>query len=421
MRKSDLAFATLALSGLVLFLVRYEPPTFASAPETGRIEVAPLQLPRSGSHAVLGSGETLAAVLARLGLSPSEGQEWARAAGGLMDLRSLPVGLAVETELDYHGELAAVRLTPDWSQTFVLERDGGEIVGRREARPVEKELFTVRGEVASSLFEAVTSAGEGDLLALSLAEIFQWDIDFHREVRKGDSFGLLVERIWADGERVAYGPVLAAFYVNRGKRFEAVRYRTADGHWGYYDQDGHPLRKQFLRAPLKFGRLTSRFSSSRMHPVLHRRLPHYGVDYAAPTGTPIHATGNGTVVFVGWKKGGGKTVEIRHPNGYTTAYLHMSRFARGMSRGTRVEQGQVIGYVGSTGLATGPHVDYRITANGRYVNPLTIGNDPAPPLSAAEMPDFRTWASKALPLLEFQGSLHDEVAAVLLDEAPASS
>jgi murein DD-endopeptidase MepM/ murein hydrolase activator NlpD len=314
--------------------------------------------------------------------------------------------------------VVALRLTPDWRASVVVERDGSLIRARREMRPVERDLVVVDGTVRSSLFDAMSATGESETLALELADLFQWDIDFHREVREGDTFALLVERVRSEGATVAYGPVVAATYTNRGKRYTAVRYAFAGAKDSYYDEHGSPLRKQFLRAPLRFSRLTSRFSLSRMHPILGQRLPHWGVDYAAPVGTPVMATADGVVTFTGWRGGGGNAVEIRHAGGFVTAYLHLSRFAAGIRPGVRVAQGQVVGFVGTTGMSTGPHLDYRITQNGSHLNPLRIGKEPAPPLPKNELPRFAGWAGQVLPLLGSAGPLPAERAATLQAAAP---
>lgn len=364
--------------------------------------VAPLSLPEAARQAVLRPGETLLGLLGRLGMATQDAHRWVAEAARLLDLRALPVGLLAEARWDVHGGVRSLRLVPDWSAEVLLERTEKGIAGRRSPRPVEREPVVVGGTVRTSLFEAVLREGETETLALALADVFQWDIDFHREVQPGDSFSVLVERLRADGRTVSYGPVIAASYRTGARRFAAVRF-LSQGNPGYYDASGRPLRKQFLRAPLRLTRVTSRFSTSRLHPVLGRRLPHWGVDYAAPEGTPVMVTGDGAVSFVGWKGGGGNTVEVRHGNGYTTAYLHLSRFAQGLRVGQRVVQGQVIGYVGSTGLATGPHVDYRVTRHGAYVNPQRLGQDPAPPLSEAELPAFRAHVAALLPLLEIPG------------------
>ena len=217
---------------------------------------------------------------------------------------------------------------------------------------------------------------------------------------------------------MGYGPVVAASYVNRGKTFSAVRYAVGGGHPSFYDEHGSPLRKQFLRAPLRFSRITSRYSLARLHPILGVRVPHWGIDYGAPVGTPVMATADGVVASAGWNGGGGNAIELRHTGGYITTYMHLSRFAAGIRPGVRVEQAQVIGYVGATGLATGPHLDYRVTQNGRHLNPLRIGRDPAPPLLRDELPVFIEWAGKVLPLLRTAGLLPAERVAALTSGAP---
>jgi murein DD-endopeptidase MepM/ murein hydrolase activator NlpD len=264
-------------------------------------------------------------------------------------------------------------------------------------------VLRLDGVVTSSLFEAVDAAGGLPELAVSLAQVFQWDIDFFRDLRGGDSFVAVVDRQTVDDEFYRYGTLFAARFVNGGRTLEAVAYPDKTGRLGYYDLEGRPLRKQFLRSPLKFSRITSRFSMSRFHPVLKRRMPHYGIDYGAPVGTPVHATADGKVTHCGAKGGAGRMVSIRHPNGYETHYLHLSRYPKGIRPGVRVVQGQVVGYVGSTGLSTGPHLDYRVKQNGRWVNPLTITSPPAEPLEESRLHRFLAHALAVLELLEGRG------------------
>lgn len=385
-------------------------PLVCAAPE-------PAEPVRVTQQTTLASGETLSAVVARLGMGAREATEWFAQAGRHLDLRALPVGLQAEAVLDEEGSVLQLRLTPDWRADVILERQGTAIVGRREPRPVERELRVVRGTIASSLFEAVSAAGETDDLALALADLFQWDLDFHREVQPGDTFSVLCERLQADGRTVGYSPIVAASYTGSGRTFTAFRFAPDGAPPGYYDAQGRALRKLFLRAPLKLSRITSRFSKSRMHPVLGKRLPHWGVDYGAPVGTPVMVTAGGSVSFAGVRGGGGKTVEVRHAGGYVTAYLHLSRYAAGIRPGARVEQGQIIGYVGSTGLSTGPHLDYRVTQGGRYINPLTLGRDPSPPLPEAELPRFEAWVERVRPLLDAHEPAASELLAAVANAA----
>ena len=382
------------------------------------LAAVPFPLSTSVRRGELRQGETLADLVFRLGVPRDRIQTWLAAAGTKVALRSLPVGLVAEVETVFPGEIRGLHITPDWRTTVVLERGLDGIGVRSETRAVDRQLVVVGGTVRSSLFDAVAATGESENLAVELADLFAWDIDFHREVRQGDTFRVLVERISIDGKTAAYGPLLAASYTNQGRRVAAVRYAARGSKESYYDQHGSPLRKRFLRAPLRFSRLTSRFSNSRLHPILGIRLPHWGVDYAAPVGTPVMATADGTVTFTGWRGGGGNAVELRHAGGFVTGYLHLSRVAAGIAQGVRVEQGRVIGFVGATGLATGPHLDYRVTQNGRHVNPLTMGHEPAPPLGADELPGFSRWAERLLPLLAVAGPLPAEQIAVLQADAP---
>ena len=245
----------------------------------------------------------------------------------------------------------------------------------------------VTGTIDSSLLQAFDKENLPIQLVLSFVSIFQWDVDFFRDIRKGDTFSIL----FLQDEAGDAGPVLFARLTNRGDTFTGVRYGD-----GYYDLKGVPVKKSFLKAPLDVARITSHFSMSRKHPVLGRKMPHYGVDYAAPTGTPVVATGAGRVVFRGYKRGWGNAVTIQHPNKIKTSYLHLSRFPRGLKVGSRVREGQVIGYVGQTGYATGPHVDYRISMQGKYINPLRFQAPPLPPLPADQREDFLIVAQRLL-------------------------
>jgi murein DD-endopeptidase MepM/ murein hydrolase activator NlpD len=209
------------------------------------------------------------------------------------------------------------------------------------------------------------------MLALQLSDIFAWDIDFSTDLRNGDTFKIVVEGFYLDGEFKKYGDILSAEFFNNGEVYRAYRFEY-NGGADYYDADGKSLRRSFLKAPLNFRRISSGFSKRRLHPILKIFRPHLGVDYAAPTGTPVSTVGDGTVIFAGYKGQNGKIVAIKHVNGYRTYYGHLSKIQRGIRRGTKVKQGQVIGYVGATGLATGPHLDYRIKVNNRFVNPLML-------------------------------------------------
>ena len=235
-----------------------------------------------------------------------------------------------------------------------------------------------------------------DSKIMELAGLFGWDIDFSLELRSGDSFTVVFEENYLDEMKFRDGPILAAEFVNQGKTYRAVRYEDPSGHVDYYSPDGNSMRKAFLRSPIKFARISSRFSKGRKPPILGKTRAHKGVDYAAPTGTPIRAAGDGTISFRGKKGGYGKTVIVDHGNGKSTLYAHMSRYARNKKKGKRVEQGDVIGYVGSTGMATGPHLHYEFRIDGVHRNPLTVKLPIAKPIEKKYRDDFRL---KTAPLM----------------------
>jgi len=258
----------------------------------------------------------------------------------------------------------------------------------------------------SSLFAAIKGAGEKDMLADLMADIFMWDIDFYTDIQRGDSFRLLVEKRYLDGEFTRYGEILAADITVQGKVFTGFRFETEPGVVGYYHPDGSSLKKSFLKSPLKFTRISSRFSYARRHPVLKIVRPHLGVDYAAPTGTPVVAVASGKVKSAGRNGGFGKMVRLRHVRGYETLYGHLSRIA--VKAGVQVSQGQVIGYVGSTGLTTGPHLDFRVVHHGKYINPLKAVFPPKPPVPEDSMVRFaevRDKLQKQLAQINYFGEL----------------
>ena len=285
----------------------------------------------------------------------------------------------------------------------------------------EKELEQVamRGEIDrenNSLVSAMNAGGGNIQVSIAMAEVFSGEIDFNNDLRPGDSFAVLYERYVRDGVHVTYGDVLAAVFDNDGRELSVVRYQVPGEAPAYFDADGRSMKRQFLRSPIRFEpRVTSRFSYRRLHPVLGTHRAHLGVDYGASTGTPVIAVANGTLVSAAPSGGSGNLVRLRHTNGYETYYLHLSRFAKGMRPGARVMQGQVVGYVGSTGLATGPHLDYRMRKNGTFVNPLIEHRKlpPGDPVPPGQMVAFREVRDRALALVTGrQPRRNDELVAV---------
>lgn len=283
-------------------------------------------------------------------------------------------------------------------EQLIIDRQGKTFNVRRLPIPYVVKTERVRGVITSSLFETINSIGEEDSLALLLADIFAYDVDFILDIREGDSFQALVEKRYRDGKPAGYGRLLAAEFTNQGQTYQAIRFKDGSRPEAYYAPDGQSRRQQFLRAPLEFSRISSGFTMRRFHPIAKTWRAHPAIDYAAPTGTPIRSVGDGTVIARANSGGNGNFVKIRHSNGYETMYLHMSKFGR-ISPGGRVAQGQVIGYVGSTGLATGPHLCYRMTRNGAPVNPHKVRGIAAEPISRANLAAFKAQAATMLAQL----------------------
>jgi hypothetical protein len=343
-------------------------------------------------------GDTIESVSRRF--AGSDWVEWRDALSAEIDPKKLFPGTEFRGRSLPSGALEIVEVVFDRRNEVHLTAGPDGISATSIERPITSEVVRLEGVIESSLFGAMDAAGGGPELAVRMAQIYQWDIDFFRDLRHNDSFVVVVERQEIEGTFYAWGTIYAARFVNRDRLLDAVVYPDEQGRLGYYDLEGHPLRKQFLKSPLKFSRVTSRFSTNRFHPVLKRRMPHYGVDYGAPTGTPVHVTSDGTVTLAGRNGGGGNMVTVRHTNGYETNYLHLSKIGNGIRRGVRVTQGQVIGYVGSTGLASGPHLDYRVQLNGRWINPLSISSPPVKPLADDRLQRFLAHALAVLSLID---------------------
>jgi murein DD-endopeptidase MepM/ murein hydrolase activator NlpD len=381
--------------GVVVALLSGGRQTAATTLEA--LTVEPLKAFHPPVRTFVASGDTIESVCRRL--AGNDWIDWRDVLVTEIDPKRLYPGTEFHGTRTPSGVLERLEVVFDRRSEVHLETGPEGISVERIQRPIVSEVVRLQGAVDSSLFGAMDGAGGDPELAVRIAQIYQWDIDFLRDIRKGDSFVVVVDRQTIEGEFYAWGTVFATRFVNDGRMLDAVVYPDDSGRLGYYNLEGEPLRKQFLRSPLKFSRVTSRFSMSRFHPVLRRRMPHYGVDYGAPVGTPVHVTADGTVIFAGRKGGGGNMVTVRHTNGYETNYLHLSRYGKAVRKGTRVSQGEVIGYVGSTGLSTGPHLDYRVTLDGKWINPLRISSPPVKPLSEERLQRFLAHALAVLTLI----------------------
>ncbi len=303
-------------------------------------------------------------------------------------LEKVRVGQPYVVTLDKEGVFVRFEYEVNRDQRLIVVRDGEGFAARLEEIAYDIFLQRIKGQIDSNLFATMSDLGEGAQLAVRLSEIFAWEIDFIRHIQPGDSFQVLVEKRYRDGEFSGYGKLLMAVFTNRGKEFQAYCFQDKEGYTSYYDEDGGSMKRAFLKAPLSFTRISSRFTTKRFHPILKTWRAHPAVDYAAPSGTPVLAIGNGQVNFSGWGKGAGNYVVLRHANGYESMYLHLKGFAKGIKKGVRVDQGQIIGYVGSTGYSTGPHLDFRIKKNGSFVNPESTLSPKAEPVNTAELPSF---------------------------------
>lgn len=345
-------------------------------------------------------GDTLSGLFQRAGLPAADLAALLAADGPAARLQKLRPGDRLRTAVGADGRLA--KLEYWWSRTAGLRavRDEDGFTVEALERPLEIRLAHAGGIIEDSLFNAARAAGLSDRKAVELADIFAWDIDFVLEVRRGDRFTVVYEQHFVDGEAVGEGPIVAAEFVNQGRAYRALRYTDPEGRSDYYTPDGTSLRKAFLRNPVDFMRISSGFSLGRRHPILNTIRAHKGVDYAAPTGTPVKAAGDGRVVFRGRKGGYGNTVILQHGARYSTLYAHLSRFARGLGVGDKVRQGQIIGYVGQTGLATGPHLHYEFRVDGAHRNPLTVQLPSARPVPEGLRADFQRQTAPRLAALE---------------------
>jgi len=399
-----------AVSSLPLFGVV---AAFGLAPDTDTLNIAPetitqaIALPALASASNTGSferetvvqpGDTLASALARLNIDDLEIQRLMAASIVRKQASSIHPGKRIQATTTQDGEVLALQFDRSDGPALVVRRQGDSFAAEESSDVLETRVVMRSGVILTSLYGATDSAGIPDSIANQIAETFSTSLDFRDDLRRGDTFSVIYTVDYRNGEPVAAGKLLAAEFVNGGKPYRAVLYRDPSGREAYYTPEGESLKKGFLRSPLEFSRVTSSFSNSRKHPLYGFHRAHTGVDFGAPTGTRVKATGDATVAFAGRKGGYGNLVILRHPNGYETYYAHLSAFAGGIRPGRAVSQGQVIAFVGSTGASTGPHLHYEVRIAGTPYNPLSVKLPGSPPLAAAQRVRFQqqtaSWSDK---------------------------
>jgi murein DD-endopeptidase MepM/ murein hydrolase activator NlpD len=365
--------------------------TPAGAPSAPPVAVAPEPAP-TGTRLELSvqRGDTLEQLFRRNDLSLTDLAAMAALPDAKAALRLLKPGDRLQITHD-SGQIVSLTRELDDIKLLTIARSGTGFSTETIERPVDVRTTGAHGRIDSSLFEAGTAAGMTDRTTMDMAGIFEWDIDFIQDVREGDEFTVIYEELWRDGVKLRDGEIVAAEFVNQGKSYRAARFRDEAGKSGYFTPEGRSVRRAFIRAPLNFTRISSNFNPNRRHPVLNTIRAHRGVDYAAPTGTPVRAAGAGKVLFRGSQGGYGNTIILQHGSNITTLYGHLSRFGSFRS-GARVDQGDIIGFVGQSGLATGPHLHYEYRVNGAHRNPRTVPLPPADPIPAARQTEFRVAA-----------------------------
>ncbi len=335
-------------------------------------------------------GDTLAKIFSKNGLSANLLHNIVNSSKEAAKLAHIKPGQELHIHTTAEGEFIALTQLIDATHSLEIKRTDNGFSTEQIEQEVEYRTAFASGTITQSLFLSAKEAGLSDSLIMSLANIFAWDVDFALEIRSGDRFTVIYQEEYLNGKKLRNGPILAAEFINRGQSFQAVRYVNKRGEADYFTPQGNSVRKAFLRSPVDFRRISSRFQRERYHPVLGRKRPHRGVDYAARTGTPVKASGDGKIIFRGRKGGYGKTVIVQHGGGITTLYAHLNSYVLKRKKGSRVKQGQTIGFVGKTGVATGPHLHYEFRLNGAHRNPLTVKLPAASPIAEAYREDFES-------------------------------
>ena len=356
------------------------------------------------SEYTLKQGDNPAMVFKRLGFTPLMADSMSRAAADVLDPTKLRAGMNhyVFSTIDSLASIQYLAFAKNEVDYAVIDLTGDTIHAYEFNKPVTLKRKYVEGTLNTSLWNTIKAQGADPLLAIKISDVYAWQIDFF-DIKEGDSYQVIYHEAYIDDTTALHiASVEGAIFTHEGKRYTAIPF-TQDSISEYFDEAGNSLRKAFLKAPLDFFRITSRFSNARFHPILKRYRAHHGVDYAAPVGTPVRSIGAGKVIAQGFMGGGGHTLKIQHNSVYTTSYMHLSRYAKGIHVGSTVQQGEVIGYVGSTGLSTGPHLDFRVYKNGEPINPLAMEAPPSKPISPALRDTFERVRDALLQELD---SLH---------------
>lgn len=345
-------------------------------------------------------GDIPAEVFAEYGkLTPNETEALLSASENIYDFTKIKIGQDLEFIFDDNEKIKKIRYYPDTENVVIAEKDGTTFKVDKENIPYETKEETLTVKIDEFLYKDALDAGLSESSVLEVADVFSFDIDFTTEIQAGDEMKVIYEKRTLDGKPAPDGKIIAAKFVNTGQEYFAY-YFESNGEGGHYDAEGHELMRQFLRAPLSYRRITSGYTGARFHPITRTVTAHYQIDYAAPVGTPVVSTARGTVASAGWEGGWGNIVRVKHENGFTTHYGHLSAYGKGIKSGTSVLQGQVVGYVGSTGWSTGPHLDYGMKLNGSPVNPLALKLPKGTPLAGEEMEKFQEVKNKYEDLLK---------------------
>jgi len=385
-------FLSFSLFLILSFMPKNEPPV-EEKKDVRLSNILDGPPPPSENIITIRKGMTMTDILSQYNFSPAEIYNLRKDVKPVYNLGKIKAGHELRIYSSQQGEVVSLEYDINGENFLHIQKKEGVYAAEIKKIPYEYKIEMLWGVIEDYPISAVTKQNESPQLAINLADLFAWDIDFYADLRKGDSFKIIFEKKYLRGEFVGYRNIIAAEFTNQGKTFQAFLYTYPDTEESdHFDPKGNSLRKEFRKSPLHSARITSRFSHRRLHPIRKIYRPHYGVDYAAPIGTPVQATADGTVTFTDRNGAAGRMIKIRHKNRYETMYLHLKGYAKGIRKGKKVKEGQVIGFVGSSGESTGPHLDYRIKKDGRYINPLAFKPKPVKPLRVEFLEDFKKQA-----------------------------